>query len=589
MRPAILHARDLAGCEHRLALDVTHPDLVRDRPRTAEALRRTEAAEAHRTRVHDVLRAMHSDQPAGTFVTIGAGSSAERVAATRQACDDGAAWIWNAALPTDVERGRRGHSELLVAVGEGYVPVIVVNHRVSYPAKRRRAPSLDVPAFVTSPLWGWVPTPDPYRTPRGHRRDQLRLAQLTDMLIDEGLAAGDDESTLSAGSIGLDADCIVVHRMGPLLADYRTVFARRQAIASGELVTDARRVSECRSCPWWVRCGPELTERRDVSLVASGNQGDVLAGAGLRTIDQLARYRGPAPQSWPSNVAFDDVVVSAIAWLTDIPLIRRVPVPAVRRADVEVDVDMESYGEDGAYLWGTLLTDRVATDRPIVYRPFVTWRPLPTDDEGRSFGEFWTWLMAERSMAYAAGKTFAAYCYSQQAENRWLRSAADRFAGAEGVPTRAEVDDFIASDEWVDIYEAVGANFVCPHGKGLKRIAPVAGFTWRDDEAGGAASMDWYKAAVALAGTELDLSQRDRLLEYNEDDVRATKVLREWMDDGASRRLPLRDDLLARRADTNGVGPDAPPADSRTHRTERVEERSAADQRERPEEQQQAR
>ncbi|MEP9417233.1 TM0106 family RecB-like putative nuclease [Gordonia sp. VNQ95] len=564
VRPAILHARDLAGCEHRLALDVSHPQLAADRPRTAEAVRRTEAANSHRDRVRDLLRAMHSDQPPGTFVIIGPERTSERVAATLRACADGASWIWNATLPTDVDGGRRGHSELLARVGDGYLPVIVVNHRVSYPAKVRRDLTPDATPFLTSPLWGWLPTHDPYRTGRNHRRDQMRLAHLTQMLLDLGLAPSGDESRLLGGSIGLDADCIVVHRTGTLLREYREVFTRRQAVASGDVLTAARRVSECRSCPWWPRCEPELVQRRDVSLVASGNQADLLVESGVTTIDQLARHRGPAPQSWPSNIAFDDAVSTAIAWLADIPLIRRVEEPQVRRADVEVDVDMESYGEDGAYMWGTLLTDRVESDRPVIYRAFVTWQPLPTRDEARSFAEFWTWLMAERAGAHAQGKTFAAYCYSQQAENRWLRSTVDRFADADGIPPRADVEDFIASDEWVDIYEAVGANFVCPQGKGLKRIAPVAGFTWRDAEAGGAASMDWYKRAVGLDGVDVDLSQRDRLLEYNEDDVRATKVLREWMVEPAARALPLRDDLLAFRQ--SGSDSRTTASDSHAHR-----------------------
>ncbi len=63
---------------------------------------------------------------------------------------------------------------------------------------------------------------------------------------------------------------------------------------------------------------------------------------------------------------------------------------------------------------------------------------------------------------------------------------------------------------------------------GLNKIAPVAVFSWRDRVAGGVASMSWYRLAVVYDG-EPDLTQRTRLLEYNEDDVRATLALREWM------------------------------------------------------------
>lgn len=566
----VLHPRDLAGCEHRLYLDHAYPDLARARPDTPEAQRRKAAAADHRAGVREMIRGLHSDQSPGTVVLVDPEADhATRAEETMAACATGAAWIWNATLPTDRVAGRRGHAELLIRDGDGYVPVIVVNHRASHPAKSRpnggnssagsnSAGAADPESpngaggpkvTVTSPVWTWAPSPDPTRTARNHRRDLLRLAQLTAMLVDLDLATSADPAELRAGVIGLDADCIVVFEMAAALASYTEAFARRRAIAELQVMTTPLRIGECRSCPWWARCGPELEERRDVSLVVGANQSRVLADAGITTIDQLADQRGGPPDDWPGNARFDDAVLTAIAWLRGIPLIRRTEDPEVVRADVEVDIDMESYGEHGAYLWGTLLTDNTDPTREIRYRPFVTWQPLPTPDEGRSFGEFWTWLTAERDAARDAGKSFAAYCYSQQAENRWLLGSADRFAGDPGVPTRAEVESFIGSAQWVDIYEAVGRNFICPNGKGLKRVAPVAGFTWRDADAGGEASMDWYRDAVGLGGTTPDPTQRERLLEYNEDDVRATKVLREWITEGARVEIPHRDMLLASRDD----------------------------------------
>lgn len=615
----VLHPRDLAGCEHRLALDSAanreaaalvaagmSPDaeLVADTPSVA---RRKAAAAEHRLRVRDRLADLHRDKPDTFRIIDPEASRAERVAATRRACADGVRWIWNATLPTDRDRGRRGDSELLVRMrhadgewtqdgdgaGAGYVPVIVVNHRVTYPARNQsgnragadNTTADDAPKPATSPLDRWRPAPDRTRSVRGNRRDQLRLAQLTAMLIDLGLSpvpvepppteaaapgvtaeevvagdvvAGDSAGglagatvtgaalpaggSLPAGVIGLDADCIVVLDMAPLLPDYAAIFDRRQAVADGQVRTEPHRIGECKGCIWWPRCEAELLRRRDVSLVVRGAQADALIDAGITTVDELARYTGDAPPAWPGD-GFDDAVVTAAAWLADVPLIRRVRTPAIHRADIEVDVDMESFGESGAYLWGTLLTDTTDPGVPVLYRPFVTWTPLPTTDEARSFAEFWTWLNEQRVSAAAEGKTFAAYCYSQHAENRWLLGSVDRFAGMPGIPTRAEVEAFIASEQWVDVFEAVGDNFISPGGKGLKRVAPIAGHRWRDPEAGGEASMDWYAEAVGLTGRTPDQDQRTRLLEYNEDDVVATKVLREWMSGPAVIGIPYADDL----------------------------------------------
>ena len=59
-------------------------------------------------------------------------------------------------------------------------------------------------------------------------------------------------------------------------------------------------------------------------------------------------------------------------------------------------------------------------------------------------------------------------------------------------------------------------------------VAPAAGFTWRDPEAGGEASLGWYRDAQAARGVERDAG-RDRILTYNEDDVQATRAVREWI------------------------------------------------------------
>lgn len=590
MAVTVLAARDLSGCPHRLALDhgvvagqSGQPQPVAD---PASVRRRKEAAAAHRARVRDE---MHGVFGSDGWVTVADGPAADAARATMAAMDSGARWIWNAVLPNDADGGRAGRCELLMASGSGYLPIIVVNHRVSTPrasAAESAGQSGDEQWPVTSPLDRWSPAPDPTRKLRNQRRDQLRLAHLTRMLQDLGSATVDRDaekggqdhsaSALRGAVIGLDADCMVIidltapGRSGPdspsVLDDYDDRFAHAQRIASGLEPTLPSRVAECRSCRWFEKCGPELEALHDVSVVASGDRAEALRSIGIRTIDDLARYAGPPPERWPTRggqgaqADLDDSVIMARAWLADVSLVRRVQEVSIPRADIEIDVDMESFGEDGAYLWGTLRTDTsTAVGRaargaaPGVYRPFVTWDPLPTEDEARSFAEFWTWLMGEREAAAARGETFAAYCYSQQAENRWLLGSAKRFAGMPGIPPVTEVERFIASDQWVDVFEYVGRIFISPKGKGLKRIAPEAGFTWRDDEAGGEASMDWYQLAVGIAGdlvpsdpaarTTPDLSQRARLLEYNEDDVRATKALREWMDSPAVQQVPHINDL----------------------------------------------
>ncbi|MBB1035620.1 TM0106 family RecB-like putative nuclease, partial [Dietzia sp. CQ4] len=347
--------------------------------------------------------------------------------------------------------------------------------------------------------------------------------------------------------LGLGSARAVVHELEPVLAAADRNHATRLAVLRGELDTVPSRVGECRTCPWWegwddrgtpvTGCRDHLVIADDVSLVVGGGQVGPVRAAGFRTVADLAEAGPERPPDW-NGEPFSDAVLRARAHRDGEVVVPKVARPAIPRADVEVDVDLESHLDDGAYLWGTLLTLRDGRRLEAEgYRPFATWARLPDPDEGRSFAEFWRWLTGIRDRAEGQGRTFRAYCYSRSAENGWMLSTATRFgpegtvAVVRGVPSVSEVRGFISSPRWVDVHEAVATQFVSTSGLGLKVVAPVAGFHWRDPDAGGEQSIGWYRDAQASRGVERD-SGRERILAYNEDDVRATRAVREWISGG---------------------------------------------------------
>jgi predicted RecB family nuclease len=544
-----LDARDLARCRRRIHLDhdpnaVGLPQALPD-PALEQRL---DDAARHRAEVAAAI------VKATGCVIIPAGvRSAERLAATVEAVEQGAGLIWGALLPA-APVARRGGCELLVRLAEGgYVPVVVVRHRVTDGGE----------GAVTSPLakpWPGASAPDAWRRVRSHPRDLLRLAHLHGLLRHAGWAPTHEAEHGSwGGVIGYDTDVVVWH---DLLAEHwpggRSTFdeygvritdrvAVAAAAASGApALAWPSRITECRHCPWWPTCAAELTRTQDVSLVVRGEVAVALRAAGIGTVAALAAQDPRESLPGLTGVPVADTIALARAWLRGLPVVRRVPKVAVRRADVEVDVDMESFGESGAYLWGALLSypgGARPEDTAPGYHAFATWDPLPTVDEARSFAEFWAWLSEVRARAAASGRSFAAYCYNAHAENRWMLGSARRFAGAPGMPSLGEVEAFVQDPAWVDIYAIVDQWFLCAQGKGLKRIAPAAGFAWHDTEAGGENSMRWYRDAVGMDGGQPDDTQRSRLLEYNADDVAATHALREWMTSPAIDEVPLAADL----------------------------------------------
>ncbi|ASO17733.1 hypothetical protein AHOG_00290 [Actinoalloteichus hoggarensis] len=541
-------------------------DTPKAEPDTAAEQRMADAA-AHRASVARRLAELH--EPGWVEIARDLPSSV-RARATLDAMAAETPLIWGAQLPGDPDHGRRGGIDLLVRSDGRYLPVLVVRHKVSDPGSGVRTSPLESPTFAAA-------RPDPNRKARPQARDQLRLAHIHRLL--QAVTAGRDEGGDTArqapgrrrsvgrgaasgrgravgGVIGMDGDVVVWHDLEApnwpggrtALDEYDKRFADRLAVAAAaaagaEPLARPSRILECRSCPWWPVCEQTLRAERDVSLVVRGEDATAFRSVGVGTVDGLAaldpRGRSPVPLM---GAGFGDSVVLARAWLRDLSMIRRVRDVQVPRADVEVDVDMESFGDGGAYLWGSLLSG-ADVGEPAGYRAFATWEPVPTPDEARSFAEFWSWLRTVRMRAAARGLTFRAYCYNELAENRWLLSSASRFEGIEGVPAVGEVRAFIQSEEWVDLFAIVREQFLCAGGRGLKTIAPAAGFSWRDPEAGGENSMRWYRDAVGLDGAPPDDRQRERLLRYNEDDVQATLALRRWMTSAEVTRVPYAGDL----------------------------------------------
>jgi predicted RecB family nuclease len=542
----LLDAGVVSRCRRRVHLE--HDPDMRDAtqaPPDPTGEQRKADAEAHRRSIADEMAAHAGADwawvPSGPDIR-----GADREWATQQAMSAGARYIWGAQLPRDPAHGRRGGIHLLVHTGRGYVPVLVVRHKVTDPGFGARTSPLHTP----TPAAG---RPDESRKVRPQPRDQLRLAHARRMLEASGFA---DPGHPVGGVVGLDGDVVVWHDLEAptwpggrtALAEYDARFADRLAVAAAaaagaEPLAEPSRIVECRTCPWWTICRVDLLKTRDVSLVVRGEEGASLRAAGIRTVDDLAKLDPRDDEQLPpAGMPLSDAVGLAKAWLADLTVVRRVPRVQMPRAEVEVDVDMESFGDAGAYMWGALLSG-ADVGVPAGYRAFATWEPLPTDDEARSFAEFWQWLMLVRLRARARGFSFRAYCYNELAENRWLLSSARRFAGKPGIPGLEQVQTFIDSDAWFDLFGSVRVHFLCSHGKGLKTIAPVAGFTWRDPQASGENSMRWYRAAVGMDGAGPDPVQRQRLLEYNEDDVTATKTLRHWMSSPAVNQIPYVGDL----------------------------------------------
>ncbi|MEZ5135595.1 MAG: ribonuclease H-like domain-containing protein [Acidimicrobiales bacterium] len=189
---------------------------------------------------------------------------------------------------------------------------------------------------------------------------------------------------------------------------------------------------------------------------------------------------------------------------------------------------------------GALVTDRAGTGLVTEgYLPFVTWDQLDHPAEVAVFEQLMDWLDGVQSTLAAAGRSWCVYCFNDRAEAGELRRLA---ASPLASPGRADqVEALVRHPGWVDLLRVAQASIVTGGSMGLKALAPMAGFAWEDDDAGGEQSMGWHDLAVDAADPAVRDANRARLLTYNRNDVEATLALRRWMCTEAA-GLPRLDD-----------------------------------------------
>jgi predicted RecB family nuclease len=550
-----LNAYAARSCPTRTHFDVVAP-VVPAKPDTLQRMLLDDGL-AHEQAVFDVLiRAWP------TATRIDASLPAERrEQLSLQALQDGVPLLLGARLKDDV---RVGEPDVLVRVtgtpADGrhrYAPLEIKTHDV-----QTTTPSgAQIVAHTLDEL-AWPSRDDARgygRQSGATRRTLIQLAHYHTLLADSGFGA-DGEPWV--GIIGPDMTAVWfclddpigrhddtlgnTHNPVSVARIYAIEFALRRAIAI-DATTDpdatvrsrlAPPVSnpECPHCPWREHCGRLWAERDDVSLLPRVDRHlwMALQQAGLDTIPALAAF--------DTRHAVSGITASTLQGLSDQARARTGPHVAylrrgvtrvdVPRADIEVDVDMENV-EGGAYLWGMYLTDRSSTGEfNTGYVGFADWDADASVAADRSFARFWVALTAVRDRARTRGMTFAAYCWSEHAENLWLRK------GARALGVTDDVEAFIESDEWVDLYDVVRRQLVTGRSNGLKTFAPLTGFQWRDANAGGEQAIVWWQHATDDATPHAEQNGwRTRLLTYNEDDVKATLHVRNWLDENAM-RLP---------------------------------------------------
>ena len=89
------------------------------------------------------------------------------------------------------------------------------------------------------------------------------------------------------------------------------------------------------------------------------------------------------------------------------------------------------------------------------------------------------------------------------------------------------VEAFFANPYVIDLYAIISSKTDWPLGSySLKAIAQYLGFSWRDETPSGALSIEWFNAYLETK----DESFLQRILLYNEDDCKATMIIKDALE-----------------------------------------------------------
>ena len=94
-----------------------------------------------------------------------------------------------------------------------------------------------------------------------------------------------------------------------------------------------------------------------------------------------------------------------------------------------------------------------------------------------------------------------------------------------------ELDSMFTSSHAIDLYtHCILKHTDWPlYSYSLKDIARYLGFNWRDKTPSGALSIQWFNEYLK----DLDQTKLQRILDYNEDDCKATMIIKDFLVDSS--------------------------------------------------------
>lgn len=267
----------------------------------------------------------------------------------------------------------------------------------------------------------------------------------------------------------------------------------------------------CRRSPWYSICLSETQGCNDISLIYRLSQADqrYLYDLGIHTVSDLAKANIDELHTQLEEWPYDKLVRlsnQAKVLESNEPLIIKKPNFPIVRHEVFFDIESDPT-RDIDYLLGMLVKDTQTGES--TYQPFLA---QDKNDEKMMWQKFLDFLVPLED--------FVIYHYAF-----YERQVFDRLALRYGAPVSL-INKF--KENTIDLHLKVIETVVLPlYFYTLKDVAKYVGYQWNDPHAGGAESVVWYDEWFKTK----DDAVLQKIIRYNEDDVRATQLVKEWLEE----------------------------------------------------------
>ncbi len=271
--------------------------------------------------------------------------------------------------------------------------------------------------------------------------------------------------------------------------------------------------SGCKQSPWFEECRTESEGCDDLSLLNRVWREEVhrLTEGGVKTIAELSLKSLSELERLAPDVSSNRLEImrdQAIAIKEHRHIIRQKADLPEARTELYFDIESDPL-RDFDYLFGVLRVDA----KEQTFHPFFAESPAQEEKMWRGFVDF-----VEQHMDAPI------YHYG------WFEiEVVRRFSAKYGI---SEIAREALDRNMIDLLSVVRPSVIFPLSfYSLKDIAHYLGFSWRSEDASGANSVLWFEEWLNDKSKKMLLQ---KIMDYNEDDVRATYFLKRWLDKNAN-------------------------------------------------------